>query len=138
MTALTEVRPQIVAALEGGPWTVLGDMPDAVQTPALIVAWGNPWLEVQTACNYRAAAVVICVANRLTPGTGLETLEQMVSFVILSVATTLRVPVSAVAGPQALDISGVTYLTARVPVVVPINLANPVLDLQPVGRMRRG
>ena len=122
MMTLGEVRPALVAALDTGQWPALGDMPDAVQPPCLVVAWSNPWLEVQTPCNYRASATVICVANRLTPGTGLELLEQQVAFVIDAVQSQLRVPVPAVPGPQALDVAGVTYLTARVPVIVPVRI----------------
>lgn len=128
MMTLAEVRPAIVAALETGPWHALDDMPDALQPPVLVVAWSNPWLEVQTPCNYRAAATVICVANRLTPGTGLELLEAQVGFVIDALQSALRLPVMAVPGPQALDVAGITYLTARVPVIVPIHVTATALE----------
>ena len=127
MTALWEVRPLLVSALEGGPWEVVPEIPDAVHPPCLVVGWYNPWLDQLTACNYRAAANVMCIANRVTPSTGLESLEEQVSYVIATLAEQLHLGVTVVPAWYQRTYGGVDYLAADVPVIVPVTMAAPAL-----------
>lgn len=100
---------------------VLVDLVDALEPPCLMLGWGEPWLTPDTACVRTGRLVISCVAGRLVPGAGIETLETLVD-------TTLRRlgadrgpwPLDGVSGPRVFTIAGINYLAARVTVRVPI------------------
>jgi hypothetical protein len=131
---LTEIRATAAAALEpdspNDP-TVHVEVVDSLEPPALMLLWEDPWLvpggsagPVMGPCVWTARLLVLCVAGRLEPGPGVETLERLVSHVV----TRLRddpaytwPPATALA-PRIFDIGGVPYLGARVTYTVPASI----------------
>ena len=123
---LLDVRAKLAAALapvaDDDP-TVLADLVDSLEPPALMIGWGEPWLTAQNPCLYDARLIITAVAERLVPGSGIETLEQLVEYT----RNRLRVdeepwPVDSVGGPRVFTIGGVNYLAARITVRTAVTL----------------
>lgn len=122
---LTELRARAADALapvaDSDP-AVLADLVDAISPPALMLAWGDPWLQPHALRGYfEARFEVLCVASRVEPGPGIETLEGLVAYTI----TRLRAdpypwPQATSQAPRLFDIGGVPYLGARVVYAVPV------------------
>lgn len=100
---------------------VLVDLVDALEPPALMLGWGEPWLTPDTACLRTGRLVTTCVAGRLVPGAGVETLEQLVDYTLRRLAVDGGAwPLDSVSGPRVFTIGNVNYLAARITVRVPI------------------
>lgn len=100
---------------------VLMSLSDSIEPPALMIGWGEPWLEPSTSCISSGRLVVTCVAARLVPGEGIATLENLVSFVLGRFKTDPGTwPLESVSGPRVFQIAKTNYLAARVTVRVPI------------------
>jgi hypothetical protein len=119
---LTEARDKLGAVLapvaDDDP-DVLTTLVDSIEPPALMLSWGEPWLEPNTSCLRGARLVVTCVAARLSPGDGLATLEQLVDYVLDRLAAdTAQWQLVNVSGPRAFTIAKTNYLAARVTLAV--------------------
>jgi hypothetical protein len=101
---------------------VLTSLVDAVEPPALMLGWGEPWLEPDTACLTKGRLVVTCVASRLMPGEGVAQLEALVDHTLGRLrADTAPWPLDSVSGPRVFTIAKTNYLAARVTVRVTIH-----------------
>lgn len=117
---LSEVRAQAAIALapaEDGDPDVLSNVVDAPTPPALMLLWDDPWLEPKgmSACIWTARMDVLCIAQRVEPGAGVEKLEELVTFVLGRMAAdAFPWPVARVVQPGIHYPGGVPYLGARV------------------------
>jgi hypothetical protein len=94
---------------------VLVDLVDSIEPPALMLGWGEPWLMPQTSCLRIGRLVVTCVAGRLVPGAGIETLEQLVDYTLRRLAGDGGAwPLESVSGPRVFAVGNINYLAARV------------------------
>ncbi|MBO0743670.1 MAG: hypothetical protein J2P43_01530 [Candidatus Dormibacteraeota bacterium] len=131
--ALADLRPLAAAALE--PQTdadppVLVDVVDSLTPPVLMLLWGDPWLEpavanrpVMGSCLFTANLQVLCVGGRLEPGPGIDTIEQLVSYVLGRLdADIYPWPLRLVTALRQQEIGGITYLAARVNYAVPVTV----------------
>ena len=98
---------------------VLMSLVDSIEPPALMLGWGEPWLEPMTRCNQAARLVVTCVAGRLAPGDGVAQLEQLVGYTLGRLDS--EYALVDVSGPRVFTIAKTNYLAARVTVRVTVN-----------------
>jgi hypothetical protein len=121
---LLDARAKLAAALapiEDTDPTVLVDLVDALEPPALMLGWGEPWLQPQTSCLRTGRLVITAVAGRLVPGAGIETLEQLVDYTLGTLAADDGPwPLDSVSGPRVFTLSNINYLAARIVLRVPI------------------
>jgi hypothetical protein len=120
----TEAREKLAAVLapvaDDDP-DVLEQLVDSIEPPALMLGWGEPWLEPMTQCTRQANLVVTCVASRLGPGDGIATLEQLVDYVLGRMAGDSPAwQLVDVSGPRVFTIAKTSYLAARVTVRVTV------------------
>ena len=127
---LSEVRGRVAAALapasDSDP-EVLLDMVDSVTPPALLLEWSEPWVTVRTVAGgggiFEATLTVLCLAGRIEPGPGIETLETLVAFVLGRLqADPSPWPLSASQAPRRFDIANVPLLGARLSFRVPVSV----------------
>lgn len=126
LLSLTELRERAAAALapadEGDPPVVHAPV-DAIEPPALMLGWDEPWLTFRTPCFWQARLAVYCFAGRVEPDAGVETLEGLVSYV----AGRLRSdgyswPFETTRAPRLFEIGGVPLLSARLIYACPVTL----------------
>ena len=98
---------------------VLVSLVDSIEPPALMLGWGEPWLEPLTHCNRTAQMVITCVAGRLVPGDGIAQLESLIDYTLDRL--TSEFGLVDVSGPRVFTIANVNYLAARVTVRVTVN-----------------
>jgi hypothetical protein len=125
---LTDVRAVLATLLapqaDDDP-EVLGDIPDAVSPPVLLLEWGDPWLEPRTlAPGYWDAHLnVLCLASRVEPGPGIATLESLVGYAVARLEADARSwPVESSTAPRVFLFAGVNYLGARLFLRVPVSI----------------
>ena len=121
---LLDARAKLAAALapvaDTDP-TVLVDLVDSIEPPALMLGWGEPWLTPDTACIRTGRLVTTAVAGRLVPGAGVETLEQLVDYTLSRLAADGGAwPLDSVSGPRVFVVGSVNYLAARITLRIPI------------------
>jgi hypothetical protein len=117
VTALTPVDPTDPTVLAPGVWGVV----DSVSPPALMLLWADPWLTPRTACLYDAQLEVLCIASRVEPEPGMDTLEQLVEYTLAKLqADSYDWPPLTMYAPRRLDIGQITYLGARLIFRVPV------------------
>lgn len=118
MTAIVDARAKLAAALAPLDDTdppVLVNLVDALEPPALMLGWGEPWLQPQTACWLTGRIVVTAVATRLEPGAGIAALEQLVAHTLERLrASGDAWPLESVSGPRVFTVANVNYLAARI------------------------
>jgi hypothetical protein len=121
---LLDARTKLAAALaplDDDDPTVLVDLVDALEPPALMIGWGEPWLQPQTACFRTGRLVITAVASRLVPGAGVATLEELVEYTLTQLAADGGAwPLDNVGGPRVFTIANINYLAARITLRVPI------------------
>lgn len=122
---LVEARDKLAAVLvpvtDTDP-TVLASLVDSIEPPALMIGWGDPWLEPDTACWAKGRLVVTAVASRLVPGEGIATLEDLVAHTLGRLrADSGAWPLVNVSGPRVFTMAKTTYLAARITVAVRIS-----------------
>jgi hypothetical protein len=119
-----DARAKLAAALaplDDTDPTVLVDLVDSIEPPALMLGWGEPWLTPKTSCIREGRLVVSCVAGRLVPGAGIETLEFLVDHVDRRLALDGNPwPFDRVSGPRQFTVGNVLYLAAHITLLVPI------------------
>jgi hypothetical protein len=127
---LTGVRAAAAAALapagENDP-AVLADLVDAVEPPALMLEWNDPWVTMRTVAGglglFEAQLNVLCFAGRLEPGPGVLVLESLIDFTLGRLqADAYSWPLTASQAPRRFDIAGIPLLGARLSFRVPIEL----------------
>lgn len=124
---LADARPKMAALLAPVDDTdpnVLTSLSDAIEPPALMIGWAEPWIDSDgaTPCFATAHLVVTCVAARLAPGDGIGTLETLVSYVLGRIKTDPGAwGFEKVSGPRVFQIAKTNYLAARVTVRVTVN-----------------
>jgi len=124
LIGLTDLRARAAAALaptlDGDP-AVLEAPVDAVDPPALIVAWEDPWVEFQTPCFWYANLVVLCVASRVEPAAGVETLEGLMAYVISRLRDDPNSwPMASTTAPRLFEINNIPLLGARLVYRAPV------------------
>jgi hypothetical protein len=95
---------------------VLTNLVDSIPTPALMLGWGDPWLEFETPCFLWGRLIITAVASRLLPGEGVAALESLVAYVLgrLNSDPDNQWPLDSVSGPRVFAMSKTTYLAARI------------------------
>jgi hypothetical protein len=130
---LTALRDAVAAALDPGPddeLYVFADVVDSLTPPALVVEHGDPFLVPGIAtrptigqCDYTARLVVICIAGRLEPGPGMDTLEQLETYVLERMRHDSQPWVlEEVSQRGQYDLAGITYLAASVTYTITTSL----------------
>jgi hypothetical protein len=121
---LLDARSKLGAALapvEDTDPVVLVDLVDALEPPALMLGWGEPWLQPQSACLRTGRLVITAVAGRLVPGAGIEALEELVEYTLGTLhADDGPWALDSVSGPRVFTLSNINYLAARITLRVPI------------------
>jgi hypothetical protein len=117
---ITEARAKLAAVLapvaDGDP-DVLVSLVDAIEPPALMLGWAEPWLEADTSCLMRGRLAITAVAARLSPGEGVAKLEELVAYVLDRLrADTAPWPLIEVGAPRVFLIAKTNYLAARITV----------------------
>lgn len=121
---LADARTKLAAALapvaDADP-TVLVSLVDTIEPPALMLGWGDPWLEPNTSCVAQGRLVITAVASRLSPGEGVAKLEDLVAYVLGRLKTDGGAwPLVSVGGPRVFVMARTNYLAVRITVRVSI------------------
>ena len=121
---LGEARTKLAAVLApiaSSDPDVLVSLVDSFEPPALMIGWGDPWLEPDTACLAKGRMVITAVASRLSPGEGVAKLEDLVAYTLGRLkADTGAWPLVSVSGPRVFTMAKTNYLAVRVTVRVTI------------------
>lgn len=122
---LSDARTKLAAVLAPVADTdpdVLVSLVDAIEPPALMIGWAEPWLEPDTSCILRGRLAITAVAARLSPGEGVAKLEDLVAYVLNRLrADTAAWPLVEVDTPRVFLIAKTNYLAARITVRTTIN-----------------
>jgi hypothetical protein len=118
---LSDARSKLAAVLapllDDDP-NVLVSLVDSLTPPALMLGWGDPWLdqsEVVGGCRLTGHLVVTAVAGRLSPGDGIATLEGLIEYVRDRLRTD-PVPwqLESISGPRVFVMAKTNYLACRI------------------------
>jgi hypothetical protein len=118
---LLDAREKLAAALapqaDEDP-AVLVSLVDVIHPPALMIGWGDPWLDQPTTpCVATGHLVVTAVSGRFMPGEGVATLEELVAYVQRRLRADPGVwPLDSVSGPRVFVMAQTSYLAARISV----------------------
>jgi hypothetical protein len=121
VTLLVDARSTIADLFDTGPYPVQHDVPDAVHPPTLLVVEQVAHLTPRSFCAWDGAYDVVAVSGRITPGSGMDLLDEMVTYVLATLAGA-RYRTGDIAGAVRIDIGGVPYLAKRVPVTLSITV----------------
>jgi len=117
---LTDAREKLAAALAPVASTdpdVLVSLVDSIEPPALMIGWGDPWIEPDTVCFMRGRLVITAVAARMAPGEGVAKLEDLVNYVLGRLrADTGAWPLEQVAQPRAFLMAKTNYIASQITV----------------------
>lgn len=129
LTSIRAIAAAALAPVDDDDPVVLANLVDAVVPPALMLGWDDPWIAQQTVAGargpYQAQLVVLCFAGRLEPGPGVDVLEQLVVYTITRLGAdrqTAGWPLTGAQAPRRYDVSGISYLGARLMFRTPISL----------------
>ena len=115
---LTDVRAAAAAALEpvlDSDPAVFPGYVDAVDPPALIIGYEDPWLQPMTACLIECRLEVLCISGRVEPEPGLDQLEELITYTLTRLAQDTRSwALQSAQAPRVFTIGGVPLLGARV------------------------
>jgi hypothetical protein len=122
---LLEVRDKlgaVLAPIDDDDPNVLTSLVDAIEPPALMLGWNEPWLEPEGMCFNTGHVVVTCVAARLSPGEGIAKLEELVAYTLRRLRTdTESWALTNVSGPRVFLIAKTNYLACRIALRVSIS-----------------
>lgn len=129
-TALSDLRLRVADALAlpsplPSDATVLPDVVDSVTPPAYLLVWGSPWLVPATYCSHVVRLDVVCIAGRMDPAPGIETIETMIA-AALNRLRAAKLPEATVQPPARFDVGGIPYLAARLSLETRITIPLPV------------
>lgn len=121
---LAALRTSVATALAptaSDDWNTQAQPVDAVEPPAYLLVWSDPWLVPATHCHQIARLDVVVVAARVDVEGGHAILEQLVEHAYAALGAFGMPPVNtARAGP--FDVGGVAYLATRLTLSVPVAL----------------
>lgn len=122
---LLEARDKLAAILapveDTDPY-VHTSLLDSIEPPALMLGWGEPWLEPEGVCWMVGRIIVTCVAGRIMPGEGVGYLETLVNYTMTRVATDQpNYTLENVSGPRIFLIAKTNYLACRIQYKVQIS-----------------
>jgi hypothetical protein len=121
---LAALRSTVAAALApsaADDWNTQPGPVDAIEPPAYLLMWSDPWLVPATHCTQTARLEVIVVAARVDVDGGHGILEDLVEHAY-GALTTIRMPPVTTARPAPFDVGGVAYLATRLTLSVPVTL----------------
>lgn len=126
LLSLAEVRARAAAALapidDLDPY-VFDNVVDALEPPALVLTWDDPWLTYRAACLFDAQFAVLCIAGRIEPDPGVATLEQLQAHVIGRLRDDdYSWPFTTSTAPRRYVMNGIEYLGARVIYRIPVRI----------------
>jgi hypothetical protein len=101
----------------------LPDLVDAVEPPAVMLIWDDPWLTPATiGIGYWDANITfLCLSGRVEPGPGIEALETLVNYVVDRLtADAYTWPISRSQAPRVFTIGNIPLLGARLTCRVPV------------------
>lgn len=118
---LEAFREAVTMTLSDTVYEVHAGPVDSVTPPAYLLEWADPWTEPVTHCRETAHLEIVCIAARVEPDAGIETLELMVESAIAALSRA-GIPHGVTTAPRAFELAGVPYLAARIQVTntVPI------------------
>jgi hypothetical protein len=126
LLTLTELREQAAAALapqEPNEPVVVDATMDAIEPPALMLGWDEPWLTFQAPCFWYARLAVLCIAGRVSPDSGVADLEGLVSYVIGRLRQdSYTWPHETTRSPRLFEVGGIPLLAARVIYSCPVTV----------------
>jgi hypothetical protein len=114
---LLEARDKLAAVLapvlDTDPY-VNTSLVDSIEPPALLLGWGEPWIEPMGLCNTTGRIVVTCVGSRIQPGAGVATLEGLVDYTLGRIrGDQPNWTLENVSGPRVFLIAKTNYLACR-------------------------
>ena len=118
---LLDARDKLAAVLaptDDDDPTVLVSLVDAIEPPALMLGWADPWLEPEGLCFTIGHIVVTAVAARLMPGEGVAKLEELVDYTLRRTRADMVNPglwqLTDVSGPRVFLMAKTNYLACRI------------------------
>jgi hypothetical protein len=122
LEARTKLAAILAPVLDSDP-DVLTSLVDAIEPPALMLGWGEPWLQPsKTLCGYEGRIIVTAVASRIMPGEGLGSLEALVAYVKTRIeANPTEWTFESVTGPRVFLIAKTSYLACRLTYVIVVD-----------------
>lgn len=129
VASLTELRSTLAATLapaSSGDPPVIPFGADAFAPPAILIRWGDPWLDQDGGgmCRYNARLEAWAVTGRAEPEAATPELEQMLSDLLRRLAADPYPWRVSVGVPGDLVIAGLTYFGCRATVTAP-TIPNP-------------
>jgi len=124
MGALADFRDRVALALapsNGDEWNTQPLPVDAIEPPAYMLIWADPWLVPSTFCDATAQLDVIVVSARMDPAPGMEILETLVETALDRLAHA-NVGQRQVGAPGPLTVGGLTYQACRILVSSPVTI----------------
>lgn len=108
-------RNRVAAALDADAYEVHAGPVDSLTPPAYLLEWADPWTTPGTYCTEMARLEIVCIAARIEPASGVETLERMVESAIGAVAGA-GIAHGETSPPREFEVAGVPCLAARIQV----------------------
>jgi hypothetical protein len=106
-------RNQVAAAIDTAEIETHAAPVDSVTPPAFLLEWADPWTEPSTPCFETARLEIVCIAARIEPASGIETLERMVETAISGLARA-GIAHGETSAPRELEYAGVPCLACRI------------------------
>ena len=124
MPQLRERAAAVLAPQVDGDPPVLAAPLDAVEPPAIMLTWDEPWLEYRSPCFWDARLAVMVFAGRVEPDAGFATLESLIGLVIrrLAADASYTWPHQVTRPPTALEVGGISLLLAHVVYRCPVTM----------------
>lgn len=116
LTGVREEYASLIRAVASNDVSVIDNLPDSISPPAVLIAWGDPWLVPGTFCAYTAQVEIMVVAQRIEPGGQYARIEFIVGE-ILDALKTVSAGIRDVTSPYPMQLGGVDYLSASINVV---------------------
>jgi hypothetical protein len=122
---LLEAREKLAATLapiDDGDPAVLVSLVEAIEPPALMLGWADPWMTAENGCFAQGNMLITAVASRLQPGEGVAILEQLVDYTLGRLdASATPWQWSDVGAPRVFVIAQTNYLACQINVKVTLD-----------------
>lgn len=126
LTDLRELAATVLAPEGPDDPPILSAPVDAIDPPALVVGWAEPWLTFNSQCFWYARLAVGCYAGRLEPDSGVETLEGLVNHVVTRMRDDgYTWPFEVGHAPRLVEYGGIPLLGAQVVFNAPVTVGGP-------------
>jgi hypothetical protein len=121
LEARDKLAAVLVPVLDTDPY-VQTSLVDSIEPPALLLGWGEPWLEPLGMCGQTGRIIVTCVASRIQPGEGLAMLETLVDYTLGRIkGDQPNWTLESVTGPRVFLIAKTNYLACRIQLKVTLD-----------------